>query len=58
MTSIFDLADDRYIAWLVPDLFPKHPQPRLQNWSEDDLARFCGGDFAVQYFTIENEEAA
>jgi hypothetical protein len=33
---------DMYRAWVVPDLFPDQKQPRLENWSAEDLEAFCG----------------
>ena len=31
-----------YRAWAIPDLFPEERQPRLENWSADDLEAYCG----------------
>lgn len=33
---------DMYRAWVYPDLHPGEPQPRLENWPEDDLWAYCG----------------
>ena len=53
MMTVFDL-DERYIALVVPDAYPKVRQPVLKNWSDEDLADFCGG----VYFTISSKENA
>lgn len=48
MNSIFDSGmnglprSEMYRAWVVPELFPKEQQPRLENWSDDDLEAYCG----------------
>ena len=41
MITLFDLPE-RYVAQFVPDAFPDQPQPRLQNWSEEDIEMYCG----------------
>lgn len=33
---------EMYRAWAIPELFPKEPQPRLENWSDEDLEAYCG----------------
>lgn len=48
MHSIFDPGfsqvphSEMYRAWVHPDLFPGEPQPRLNNWPDEDLEAFCG----------------
>lgn len=29
-----------YRAWVYPEFYPKEPQPRLENWSAEDLEEF------------------
>jgi hypothetical protein len=41
LDSLFEDAD-MYRAWAFPDLFPGQPQPRLDNWSDEDLWDYCG----------------
>lgn len=33
---------DMYRAWVFPDLYPDEPQPRLNNWPDEDLWMYCG----------------
>jgi hypothetical protein len=42
LSSIFDLGDPRYIAQVVPELYPRQPQPVLSNWPAEDREAFCG----------------
>ena len=48
MNSIFDDTfrgmggREMYMAWVMPDLFPHQPKPRLENWSEQELEYDCG----------------
>lgn len=45
MNNIFDglfSGFDMYRAWVIPELYPHEPQPRLENWSKDDLEMYCG----------------
>jgi hypothetical protein len=37
---------EMYRSWVTPELFPGQPQPRLENWSPDDLVAYCGGEYA------------
>ncbi|WP_228798435.1 hypothetical protein [Nocardia cyriacigeorgica] len=33
---------EMYRAWVMPELYPNQPQPRLENWSKEDLEMYCG----------------
>jgi hypothetical protein len=33
---------EMYLAWVMPDLFPHQPQPRVESWPEDELEYGCG----------------
>lgn len=33
---------DMYRAWVFPEEYPGEQQPRLSNWSDEDLVAFCG----------------
>jgi hypothetical protein len=35
-------GSEMYRSWLVPELYPHQKQPRLENWSADDLEAYCG----------------
>lgn len=39
------IVGDMYRAWVMPEMFPGYPQPRLENWNREDLAAYCGGEF-------------
>lgn len=39
--DVFSL-ESRYQACAFPDLFPEERQPVLNNWSDEDLADYCG----------------
>lgn len=52
--SIFDSAfngmggSEMYRAWVIPELYPNHqsaPQPRFENWDEEDIAIYVRGDY-------------
>jgi hypothetical protein len=41
--DVFDLDDDsdhRYVAQLLPELYPRERQPVLANWPEEDREVF------------------
>jgi len=40
--DVFELSDPRYMAQVIPELFPKERQPVLANWSEEDREMYCG----------------
>lgn len=42
LVDITDLGDVRYTAQVMPELYRNQPQPRLENWSEEDLEMYCG----------------
>lgn len=42
LSTIFDLGDDRYIAQVVPGVYPNERQPVVSNWSEEDREMYCG----------------
>ncbi|ERB55296.1 hypothetical protein N806_29765 [Rhodococcus sp. P27] len=48
MNNIFDslfngmAASEMYRSWTIPEMFPDQPQPRLENWSAEDLEAYCG----------------
>lgn len=52
MENIFDGSfngasrSEMYRAQVVPDLFPHEKPMRVENWSDDDRAMFCGGVWA------------
>jgi hypothetical protein len=51
MQNVFDAGalavhQTMYQAWVLPELFPEAPQPRLSNWDPEDLAAYCGGVYA------------
>lgn len=33
---------EMYRSWVIPELNPYMPQPRLENWSAEDLEAYCG----------------
>jgi len=33
---------EMYRAWVMPEMYPNQPQPRLENWSKEDLEMYCG----------------
>jgi len=43
--EVLDSAADMYRAWTIPELYPDQRQPVLANWSNDDLAAYCGGQY-------------
>lgn len=57
MNNIFDSRfngiahSDMYREWALPGMFPKERQPVLSNWSDDDLAMYCGGAYAKEAYS-------
>lgn len=51
MQNIFDGtfngmgASEMYRSWVMPELF-QGPLPILENWPEDDLVAYVGGEYA------------
>lgn len=35
-------ASEMYRGWVFPELYPNQPQPRLENWSAEELELDCG----------------
>lgn len=35
-----------YRSWVIPESFPNQPQALLQNWSQEDLEMYVGGEYA------------
>jgi hypothetical protein len=55
--SIFDsvyAADgiDMYRAQVMPDLYPNEKPMLLQNWHEEDLEAYCGGEYIKGYLRL------
>lgn len=58
--SVFDSGfngsprSEMYRSWVTPELFPGQPQPRLENWTEDDRVAYCGGEYAKAAYQRES----
>lgn len=53
--NIFDIGavsvvQEMYQAWVMPELFPDERQPVLANWHPEDLAAYCGGQYAERNY--------
>ena len=52
MMNIFDpefssiVRSDMYRAFVMPELFPGERPARIDNWSAEDRAAWCGGEYA------------
>ncbi|ALA06775.1 hypothetical protein AVV06_gp47 [Mycobacterium phage Chadwick] len=52
MLSILDATfngmggSEMYRSQLVPEAFPKQKPMRFENWSEEDLVMYVGGEYA------------
>lgn len=51
MDSLFNGmgGSEAYRAQVFPELFPHQKLMRIENWSEDDRAAYCGGIYTKGY---------
>jgi hypothetical protein len=59
LKSVFDAGfngsphSEMYRSWVEPELFRGQPSPRLENWPDDDLVAYCGGEYAKAAYLKE-----